>query len=60
MITLYARGDRNFAQTLKSRAALAGMPLADYVREKLDYAIANDESIFFASRGSDVNRNGND
>lgn len=60
MITLYVRGDRDFANFLKSQAALAGLPLADFMRETIDYAIGNSSSTFFAERGKCINRSGND
>lgn len=59
MITVYVRGDRDFAKFLKAKAAMAGMPLADFMRETIDYAIGNGDTIFFATGGNDKNRNGN-
>lgn len=59
LMPVFIRGDRNYIAILKSKAALAQMPLADYLRKSADYAIANGESIFFDDDGSDKNRNGN-
>lgn len=59
LIPINIRGDRQFVNRLKSVAARVDMPIADYVREKLENAIGQDESVFFASRGSGDNRNGN-
>ena len=58
IIPVFIRGDRKFVDGLKSKAALAGIPLADYVRESLDYAIANIDTSFFVSCGSDKNQKG--
>lgn len=58
LIPVFIRGDREFINQLKSKAALAGIPLADFMRESIDYAIANDAESFFASRGTDQNRKG--
>lgn len=55
LIPVFIRGDRDYVDTLKSKAAAAHMPLADYLRKSADYAIANEESIFFADRGTVVN-----
>ena len=59
LIPVFIRGDREFINQLKSKAALAGIPLADFMRESIDYAIDNGVSTFFTSRGTDDNRNGN-
>lgn len=59
LMPVFIRGDRNYIDTLKAKAALAHMPLADYLRKSADYAIANGDAIFFDESGSDVNRNGN-
>lgn len=59
VIPVYVRGDRKFINQLKSRAANADLPLADYVREKLDKAIACDDNSFFESGGNDINQSGN-
>lgn len=58
-IPINVRGDRKYLNNLKSRAADADKPLADYVREKLDKAIACDDNSFFESRGNDTYRDGN-
>lgn len=57
--TLYVRGDRKYINQLKSRAANADLPLADYVREKLDKAIGCEDSSFFGQGGNDPNQSGN-
>lgn len=59
VIPVYVRGDRKFVNQLKSRAASADKALADYVREKLDKAIACDDNLFFESDGKDANQSGN-
>jgi hypothetical protein len=59
VIPVYVRGDRKFINQLKSRAANADLPLADYVREKLDKAIACEESNFFGQGGNESNQSGN-
>lgn len=59
MMPVYVRGDRKYINRLKSLAANADLPLADYIREKLDKAITCDETNFFGNTGSDLNRTGN-
>jgi hypothetical protein len=59
VIPIYVRGDRKYINQLKSRAATADLPLADYVREKLDKAIGCEDNSFFDSRGNDTNQSGN-
>ena len=57
-IPVYVRGDRQYINRLKARAAHADMPLSDYVREKLDIAIACEDNSFFASHGKTDNQSG--
>lgn len=56
LIPVFIRGDREFINQLKSYAALAGIPLADFMHESINYAIDNGVQNFFAKRGSDVNQ----
>lgn len=60
MIPVYVRGDRKYINQLKANAASADMPLADYVREKLDFAIDQEGDIFFESSGKCCDHNGKD
>jgi hypothetical protein len=59
LITVYVRGDKKFARVLKSKAALTGQPLADCVREWLEFAIDNADASFCESGGNDTTRSGN-
>lgn len=58
VIAVYLRGDRDYVDQLKSRAAIAHKPLSDFIRDNLDKAIACDDSIFFADSGKDRNQGG--
>ena len=59
VIAVYVRGDRDYVDQLKSRAAIAHMPLSDFIRDSLDKAIACDDSVFFTQSGKDHNQGGN-
>ena len=58
-IPINVRGDRKYLNSLKSRAAHDDKPLADYVREKLDKAIACEDNSYFVDSGNDANQSGN-
>lgn len=57
-ISINVRGDREYVNDLKTRAISEGVPFADYVREKLDCAIACEDNSFFAQGGSPDNQSG--
>ncbi len=51
LIQVHVRGDSNFVNQMKAEAALANMPLADYLRWKL-------EQKNFTQRGKKSNQSG--
>jgi hypothetical protein len=59
IIPINVRGDKRYVNDLKARAARVNVPLADYARKCLDYAIDNEQSIFFADSGNSGDQNGN-
>lgn len=59
VVPVYVRGNRQYVNQLKSRAATADMPLSDYLREKLDKAIACEDNSFFDESGKPSNQSGN-
>lgn len=52
VIAVYVRGDREYIDDLKSKAASAHKPLADFIRDNLDKAIACPHESFFEEGGS--------
>lgn len=58
VVSIYVRGDRKYVNQLKSLAANADKPLADYVREMLDCAIACKDNSFFEQGGKPNNQSG--
>ena len=55
---VHIRGDRKYVNSLKSNAAQAGISLADYIRECLDYAQEGHAPSFFFNDGTRVNQSG--
>lgn len=60
VMPLWVRADRKYVNRLKANASLADMPLADYIRTKLDVAISNESGSFVAESGNDCNQIGKD
>lgn len=60
VIPLWVRADRKYVNRLKAGASLADMPLADYVRECLDFATEHKSNSFVANTGNNCSQNGSD
>lgn len=60
VMPLWVRANRKDVNRWKANASLASMPLADYIRNCVDFAIEHRAGSFAAECGNNCNHNGSD